>query len=77
MTAVREAHAAAALRGGALKFMLNAVSGDEPLLNVDSANMLAYKSVLKNVLSVMLYAYDVTGLVAQGNFEFLFYIIRF
>jgi hypothetical protein len=71
-----QAHAARALgtadgESGALKFALAALCGDEysapPLLEIDSPNLLAYNSVLKGLLSATLFAFDVAGLVAQGD----------
>lgn len=69
-------HAARALGtdgggGGAFKFALAALCGaDElaaPLLETDSPNLLAYNSVLKGLLSATLFAFDVAGLVGQGD----------
>jgi hypothetical protein len=71
-----QAHAARALgaddgESGALKYALAALCGDEysapPLLEIDSPNLLAYNSVLKGLLSATLFAFDVAGLVAQGD----------
>jgi hypothetical protein len=57
--------------GGALKFALAALCGSDetapPLLETDSPNLLAYKSVLKGLLSATLFSFDVAGLVAQGD----------